>query len=62
MTPDANSRRTRVAMADATLTEFPTCPTNYTPDPIADPETGHMSYIQWMKRQLVPSIKFALGK
>ena len=26
--------------------EFATCPTNYMGDPIADPETGHMSYIQ----------------
>ena len=41
---DSASRRTRVTMADATLTKFPTCPTNYMRDPIAGPEAGHMSY------------------
>ena len=38
------SRRTRVMMEDATLTQFPTCPTNDMRDPIADPEAGHMSH------------------
>ena len=46
MTPVTSSRRTRVTMADATLTEFPTYPTNYKRDPIVDPEAGHMSNIQ----------------
>ena len=45
-TDGRTSRRTRVTMADATLTEFPTCPTNYMRDPIADPEADHMSNIQ----------------
>ena len=46
MAPVSSSRRTRVTMGDATLIKFPTCQTNYMRDPIADPETGHMSYIQ----------------
>ena len=45
LTLASTSRRTRVMMADATLTKFPTCPTNYMRDPIADPKAGHMSYI-----------------
>ena len=45
MTPVSSSRKTRVKKEDATLIKFPTCPTNYMRDPIADPEAGHMSYV-----------------
>ena len=42
---DYTSRRDESEEEDATPVKFPTCPTNYKHDPIADPEAGHMLYI-----------------